>query len=165
MPQVILSRKQSEGVGATVYRSIGSFSMRNFDPFLLLDEFETAKPAGFPDHPHRGFETVTYMLKGYVEHEDFCGHRGKIGPGSLQWMTAGKGIVHAEMPYGDEKGHGLQLWVNLRKSHKMCQPAYQELSAEDIPSVTKEGVTAIVIAGEALGVSSPVQTRTPTYYM
>ncbi|CAM9450549.1 unnamed protein product [Discosporangium mesarthrocarpum] len=163
--KVILSRKQSEGVGATVRRSIGGFSLRSFDPFLLLDEFDVGKPAGFPDHPHRGFETVTYMLKGYTEHEDSCGHRGKIGPGSLQWMTAGKGIVHSEMPFGDENGHGLQLWVNLRRSDKMCQPAYQELNAEDIPSVTKQGVTATVIAGKALGASSPVQTRTPTYYI
>eukprot|EP00903_Cladosiphon_okamuranus_P018649 g17164.t1 len=163
--QIILSREQAEGQGALVRRSIGSFALRNFDPFLMLDEFDVATTAGFPDHPHRGFETVTYMLKGVMEHEDFCGHRGKIGPGSLQWMTAGKGIVHAEMPCGSERGHGLQLWVNLKSADKMVAPAYQELNADEIPSVTKDGVTAIVIAGEALGTSSPVQTRTPTHYI
>ncbi|CAM9627156.1 unnamed protein product [Scytosiphon promiscuus] len=164
--QVVLSREQAEGQGALVRRSIGGASLRNFDPFLLLDEFDVATTAGFPDHPHRGFETVTYMLKGIMEHEDFCGHRGKIGPGSLQWMTAGKGIVHAEMPTGPDRGHGLQLWVNLKSGDKMVPPAYQqELNADEIPSATKDGVTAIVIAGEALGISSPVQTRTPTHYI
>ncbi|CAM9790899.1 unnamed protein product, partial [Hapterophycus canaliculatus] len=123
--QVVLSREQAEGQGALVRRSIGGATLRNFDPFLLLDEFDVATTAGFPDHPHRGFETVTYMLKGVMEHEDFCGHRGKIGPGSLQWMTAGKGIVHAEMPTGTERGHGLQLWVNLKSADKMVPPAYQ----------------------------------------
>ncbi|CAB1097257.1 unnamed protein product [Ectocarpus sp. CCAP 1310/34] len=163
--QVVLSREQAEGQGARVRRSIGSFALRNFDPFLMLDEFDVATTAGFPDHPHRGFETVTYMLKGIMEHEDFCGHRGKIGPGSLQWMTAGKGIVHAEMPTGPDRGHGLQLWVNLKSADKMVSPAYQELNADEIPRATKDGVTAIVIAGEALGISSPVQTRTPTHYI
>eukprot|EP00904_Undaria_pinnatifida_P005072 jgi/Undpi1/1695/HiC_scaffold_11.g05085.m1 len=163
--EVILSREQREGVGALVRRSIGGARLKNFDPFLLLDEFDVATTAGFPDHPHRGFETVTYMLKGIMEHEDFCGHRGKIGPGSLQWMTAGKGTVHAEMPTGKDRGHGLQLWVNLKGADKMIAPAYQELDAEEIPRATKDGVTAIVIAGEALGISSPVNTRTPTQYI
>ena len=98
---------------------------RQLDPFLLLDEFRVARPAGFPDHPHRGFETVTYMLKGAFVHEDFMGHYGKIEPGDLQWMTAGKGIVHCEMPASTDESHGLQLWVNLPKADKMCQPGYQ----------------------------------------
>eukprot|EP01147_Barroeca_monosierra_P009827 gene9827-2020_t len=160
----ILSREQSEGQGARVRRSIGGSELRNFDPFLLLDEFRVKRGAGFPDHPHRGFETVTYMLKGTFEHEDFCGHRGSITAGGLQWMTAGRGIVHAEMP-ASEESHGLQLWVNLSAKDKMCDPKYQELKGEEIPHVTKDGVTAIVISGKALGTESPVLTRTPTYYL
>ncbi|CAN0241511.1 unnamed protein product [Ectocarpus sp. 12 AP-2014] len=165
--QVILSREQAEGQGARVRRSIGSFALRNFDPFLLLDEFDVATTAGFPDHPHRGFETVTYMLKGIMEHEDFCGHRGKIGPGSLQWMTAVSklGVRSFSGLLSFYRGHGLQLWVNLKSGDKMVPPAYQELNADEVPRATKDGVTAIVIAGEALGISSPVQTRTPTHYI
>ena len=166
--QKVLSREQGEGMGARVRRSIGRPELRNFDPFLMLDEFKVGKPAGFPDHPHRGFETVTYMLpttKGSFAHEDFCGHKGIIGPGDLQWMTAGKGIVHSEMPANEDISHGLQLWVNLAKKDKLCEPAYQELKASDVPKVTKDGVTAIVIAGEALGVQSKVYTRTPTHYL
>lgn len=165
----ILSVEQSEGVGARVRRSIGRPELRFFDPFLLMDEFKGSGDVefGFPDHPHRGFETVTYMLEGKFQHEDFTGHRGLIGPGDLQWMTAGRGIVHAEMPLlkPGEKGRGLQLWVNLSAKNKMVEPRYQELKKEDVPHVTRDGVTAIVIAGEALGISSPVQTLTPTHYL
>ncbi|CAM9815174.1 unnamed protein product [Chrysoparadoxa australica] len=131
----------------------------------MLDEFNVSKPAGFPDHPHRGFETVTYMLQGEVEHEDFKGHRGRIGPGDLQWMTAGRGIIHSEMPYGSTEAWGLQLWVNLGSPDKMCEPAYQELKREQIPEVTEAGVTARIIAGTALGTTSPVYTRTPVHYI
>lgn len=164
--QQLESREQGEGAGARVRRSIGRPELRNLDPFLMLDEFRVPKGAGFPDHPHRGFETVTYMLSGVMEHEDFCGHRGKIGPGDLQWMTAGRGVVHAEMPASeDEPAHGLQLWVNLAAKDKMVEPQYQELVAKDIPHVEKDGVTAIIIAGKAFGTESPVFTRTPTYYL
>jgi len=169
--QVLLSREQAEGMGARVRRSIGRYELRNLDPFLMLDEFKVAPPAGFPDHPHRGFETVTYMLpwtKGIFCHEDFAGHKGTIGAGDLQWMTAGKGIVHSEMPAdpkSTDSSHGLQLWVNLARQHKLVEPAYQELKAKDIPHVKKDGVTAIVIAGLALGVESPVYTRTPVHYL
>jgi len=166
--QKLLSKEQAEGVGARVRRSIGRPELKNFDPFLLLDEFNVGPPAGFPDHPHRGFETVTYMLpdtRGAFQHEDFVGHKGTIEGGDLQWMTAGKGIVHSEMPASKEVSHGLQLWVNLAKKDKMVDPAYQELKAKDIPKVTKDGVTAVVIAGEALGVKSKVYTRTPTHYL
>lgn len=161
----VLSIEQGEGAGARVRRSIGRPELRNFDPFLMLDEFKVKRPAGFPDHPHRGFETVTYMLKGKFAHEDFAGHKGIIGPGDLQWMTAGRGIIHAEMPATDEENTGLQLWINLASKDKMVKPAYQELKSEDVPKVTKDGVTAIVIAGEALGVTSKVYTRTPTHYL
>ncbi|KAK7097970.1 pirin-like isoform X2 [Littorina saxatilis] len=163
--QKVLSVEQDEGMGARVRRSIGRQELRSFDPFLMLDEFRVTAPAGFPDHPHRGFETVTYMLTGSFRHEDFCGHKGTINPGDLQWMTAGRGIVHCEMPHGKETGHGLQLWVNLRKTDKMMEPKYQELIAKDIPQATKEGVTVKVIAGEAFGIKSQVYTRTPTAYL
>ncbi|XP_030058176.1 pirin [Microcaecilia unicolor] len=164
--KLVLSKEQSEGVGARVRRSIGRPELRNLDPFLMLDEFKGGKPAGFPDHPHRGFETVSYLLSGgSMAHEDFCGHSGRLSPGDLQWMTAGRGILHAEMPCSDEPAHGLQLWVNLRSSDKMIAPEYQELKSKDIPKPSKNGVTAVVISGEALGVKSKVYTRTPTLYL
>ncbi|KAK0045357.1 pirin [Biomphalaria pfeifferi] len=158
------SVEQSEGAGARVRRSIGRSELRNFDPFLMLDEFSVKAPAGFPDHPHRGFETVTYMLEGETNHEDFLGHKGTIKAGDLQWMTAGRGIVHCEMP-GKDLAKGLQLWINLRKTDKMIAPAYQELLDKDIPKVEKNGVQVKVIAGEAFGIKSPVYTRTPAYYL
>lgn len=168
--KIVLSVEQSEGKGARVRRSIGRPELKNFDPFLLFDEFKssTQDSSGFPDHPHRGFETVTYMLpssEGSFQHEDFCGHRGTIAPGGLQWMTAGKGIVHSEMPFGSGMCHGLQLWVNLPSKEKMCDPAYQELKAEEVMTVRKDGITANVIAGEAFGVKSKVTTRTPIHYI
>ncbi|XP_037025043.1 pirin-like [Bradysia coprophila] len=167
--KIVLSVEQSEGRGARVRRSIGRPELKNFDPFLLLDEFKSSSEAvsGFPDHPHRGFETVTYVLptsQGSFQHEDFCGHKGTIEPGALQWMTAGRGIVHSEMPFGSGVGHGLQLWVNLHSKDKMCEPAYQELKADEITTVKKDGITAIVIAGNAFGVESKVYTRTPIHY-
>jgi redox-sensitive bicupin YhaK (pirin superfamily) len=139
--------------------------IRNYDPFLLLDYFNAGKPAGFPDHPHRGFETVTYVITGSFAHEDFVGHKGVIGPGDLQWMTAGRGIVHCEMPHGNEPGIGLQLWVNLSKQNKMIPPSYQELKDTQIPRASKNGVHVKIIAGESMGIKSPVYTRTPTMYL
>uniref|UniRef100_A0A452TH91 Pirin n=1 Tax=Ursus maritimus TaxID=29073 RepID=A0A452TH91_URSMA len=162
----VLSREQSEGVGARVRRSIGRPELKNLDPFLLFDEFKGGRPGGFPDHPHRGFETVSYLLEGgSMAHEDFCGHVGQMNPGDLQWMTAGRGILHAEMPCSEEPAHGLQLWVNLRSSEKMVEPQYQELKSEEIPKPSKDGVTVAVISGEALGVKSKIYTRTPTLYL
>ncbi|XP_066512367.1 pirin-like isoform X1 [Hoplias malabaricus] len=161
----VLSVEQSEGVGARVRRSIGGRRLKSLDPFLLLDEFRVSKPTGFPDHPHRGFETVTYLLSGVSAHEDFCGHYGKLEAGDLQWMTAGRGVVHAEMPMSDEPIHGLQLWVNLRKADKMVEPQYQELKNQQIPKPSKDGVTVTIISGESLGVKSKVYTRTPTIYL
>ncbi|KAF4093275.1 hypothetical protein AMELA_G00000250 [Ameiurus melas] len=163
--KVVLSVEQSEGVGARVQRSIGRRELKNLDPFLMLDEFCVRKPAGFPDHPHRGFETVTYLLSGASAHEDFCGHCGKLEAGDLQWMTAGRGVVHAEMPLSDEPMRGLQLWVNLRKADKMVEPQYQELKNSQVPKPSKDGVTVAVISGEALGVKSKIYTRTPTVYL
>uniref|UniRef100_G1MFC9 Pirin n=1 Tax=Ailuropoda melanoleuca TaxID=9646 RepID=G1MFC9_AILME len=162
----VLSREQSEGVGARVRRSIGRPELKNLDPFLLFDEFKGGRPGGFPDHPHRGFETVSYLLEGgSMAHEDFCGHVGQMNPGDLQWMTAGRGILHAEMPCSEEPAHGLQLWVNLRSSEKMVEPQYQELKSEEIPKPSKDGVTVAVISGEALGIKSKIYTRTPTLYL
>lgn len=160
-----LARPQREGVGATVRRSIGRFELKYFDPFLVLDEFSVSAPAGFPDHPHRGFETVTYMLQGAVTHEDFEGHKGTIEAGDLQWMTAGRGIVHSEMPADERTQKGLQLWINLPSQYKMIEPRYQEMNSKDIAEASKDGVKVRVIAGEALGIKSPIQTRTPTMYL
>uniref|UniRef100_A0A8R7Q6X7 Pirin N-terminal domain-containing protein n=1 Tax=Triticum urartu TaxID=4572 RepID=A0A8R7Q6X7_TRIUA len=115
----VLSLSQSEGDGATVRRSIGGCELRSLDPFLLLDEFSVSKPAGFPDDPHRGFETVTYMLDGAFTHRDFSGRKGSIRTGDVQWMTAGRGIVHSEMPTADGVQKGLQLWINLASKDKM----------------------------------------------
>ncbi|GAA0148823.1 transcription cofactor [Lithospermum erythrorhizon] len=161
----VTPRPQSEGAGAIVFRSIGMHELRNLDPFLMLDEFEVKPPAAFPEHPHRGFETVTYMLQGAANHQDFAGHKGTIWPGDVQWMTAGRGIVHSESPADDSIQKGFQLWVNLSSKDKMIEPAYQELPKEDIPRAEKDGVKVIVIAGEAMGVRSPVFTRTPTMYL
>eukprot|EP00177_Eucheuma_denticulatum_P008656 GFKZ01015747.1.p1 GENE.GFKZ01015747.1~~GFKZ01015747.1.p1 ORF type:complete len:305 (+),score=42.79 GFKZ01015747.1:503-1417(+) len=158
--------EQSEGVGARVRRSIGRPELPRLDPFLLLDEFNVRKPAGFPNHPHRGMQTVTYMLEGAFRHEDNKGHAGTIGVGDLQWMTAGRGIVHSEMPATDGRNVGLQLWVNLAAAKKMTKPEYQELLAEDVPVARSEDgkIEVKVIAGKCLGVESKVFTETPTMY-
>ncbi|XP_022932261.1 pirin-like protein isoform X1 [Cucurbita moschata] len=161
----LLARPQHEGFGAVVRRSIGRYELKYFDPFLVLDEFFVTPPAGFPDHPHRGFETVTYMLQGAMTHEDFQGHKGTIGAGDLQWMTAGKGIVHSEMPASHGTQHGLQLWINLSSKHKMIEPRYQEVHNNDVVEAKKDGVKVRVIAGEAMGKRSPIYTKTPTMYL
>ncbi|XP_071915803.1 pirin-like protein isoform X2 [Coffea arabica] len=147
-----LARPQPEGVGAIVRRSIGRFELKYFDPFLALDEFS-------------GFETVTYMLQGAVTHEDFKGHKGTIKEGDLQWMTAGRGIVHSEMPAAQGTQRGLQLWINLCSRNKMVEPRYQEMMSKDIAEAAKDGVKVRVIAGEAMGITSPVYTRTPTMFL
>ena len=123
--QTFTAAEQNEGVGARVRRFIGIQRLDTLDPFLMLDLFNVALPAGFPDHPHRGFETVTYMLSGEMSHEDFRGHKGVIGPGDIQWMTAGKGIVHSEIPMSfTEPAIGFQLWLNLDKKNKFNEPRY-----------------------------------------
>lgn len=157
--QTFLAVEQSEGAGARVRRSIGTPKLRNFSPFLMLDHFSVAPGAGFPDHPHRGQETITYLLSGGMEHEDFAGNRGRLGPGDLQFMTAGRGIVHAEMPVQNEDGSanvGLQLWVDLPERLKGCEPRYRDLKAEEIPVVEVDGgrVKVKVISGQSHGVDS-----------
>ncbi len=154
----------SDGAGVSMTRLLGTSQLPRLDPFLLLDMFHSDQPqdyiAGFPDHPHRGFETVTYMLAGRVRHEDNKGHRGVIEPGGVQWMTAGRGIVHSEMPEQD-KGllWGFQLWLNLPAVRKMSEPRYQEFDPGQIPTERRsDGTTVRVIAGEThRGTRGPIQ--------
>lgn len=165
-----IAREQSEGAGATVRRSIGSAKLRNIDPFLMLDEFNVGLPGGFPDHPHRGFETVTYVLPsstGHMLHEDFLGNKGELRAGDLQWMTPGRGIMHAEMPATTDKAHGLQLWINLPKAKKIMAPRYQEIKRETVPHVFNDAkdVEAIVFAGEVFGTTGPIETEAPVTYI
>lgn len=150
-----------EGQGVTVHRTIGRPDLSVLDPFLLLDEMvlpKEAKGAGFPEHPHRGFETVTYMLSGRMEHGDRVGNKGVIGPGDAQWMTAGRGIIHSEMPVAsDEDVHGFQLWVNLPSEKKMIPPRYQDVTKASIPTVKGAGYKAQLVAGDLLGETGPVR--------
>lgn len=157
--KVFLAREQAEGAGATVRRSIGTPQMRNFTPFLMLDHFDVGPGAGFPDHPHRGQETITFLLEGAIDHEDFAGNKGTIESGDLQFMTAGRGIVHAEMPhdFGDGSSNkGMQLWVDLPKDLKSVEPRYRDLKAKEIPIVEVDDgkVTVKVISGRSHGVDS-----------
>lgn len=162
-----MAREQSEGDGARVRRSIGSHALPDLDPFLLLDEFRVTPPAGFPTHPHRGMQTVTYMLSGAFQHKDNRGHAGIIGPGSLQWMLAGSGLQHSEMPATDGPNVGLQLWLTLPAADKMSPPDYQEVSAESVPTATSpDGATRVrVLAGDAYGVTAAVITTSPILYL
>ncbi len=153
----------SDGAGVKLKRVIGQASLDMLDPFLLLDEFRSDQAgdyiAGFPEHPHRGFETVTYMLAGHMQHQDNHGNRGDLSPGSVQWMTAGRGILHSEMPQ-QEDGlmWGFQLWVNLPAKDKMTAPRYQDIAPERIPVVhPAEGVEVKVIAGKLDGATGPVE--------
>ncbi|MFO1401834.1 MAG: pirin family protein [Steroidobacteraceae bacterium] len=153
----------SDGAGVRLVRVIGQPALGEVDPFLLLDEFGTDRPedyiAGFPDHPHRGFETVTYMLEGRMRHRDNHGHEGVLGPGGVQWMTAGRGIIHSEMPEQQQgRLRGFQLWINLPAREKMTAPRYQEFGAERLPVVdAAAGVRLKVIAGRHGAAAGPVQ--------
>jgi redox-sensitive bicupin YhaK (pirin superfamily) len=174
---IVRARRTVEGGGFVVRRPFPTPELPQFDPFLLLDEmgpvvYAPGQAVGAPDHPHRGFETVTYLLDGEFEHEDSAGNRGRLAPGDIQWMTAGRGVVHSEMPSARvrrEGGrvHGFQLWVNLRSRDKMTAPRYQDVTAATLPvAKTADGkATVKVIAGEALGVSASVETRTPILYL
>ncbi len=153
-----------EGAGVHLQRVFGFGQEESFDPFLLLDHFGSDNPddyrRGFPWHPHRGMETITYILRGNVEHGDSLGNKGIIGSGDVQWMTAGSGIIHQEMPKGDGSGGmwGFQLWANLPRSHKMMKPRYQELKAAQIPAVTQPGGVRIkVVAGSVGEITGPVR--------
>jgi quercetin 2,3-dioxygenase len=153
-----------EGAGVRLQRAFGFGTTSDFDPFLLLDDFRNDNPqdylAGFPWHPHRGIETITYVLAGTVEHGDSLGNKGNLGAGDVQWMTAGSGILHQEMPKGDPSGrmHGFQLWANLPAALKMTRPRYQDIAAGDIPEVTDDDGTKVrVICGEFWGTRGPVE--------
>jgi redox-sensitive bicupin YhaK (pirin superfamily) len=152
-----------EGAGVRLDRAFGFGKTSDFDPFLLLDDFRNERPEdylkGFPWHPHRGIETITYVLAGTVDHGDTLGNHGTIASGDIQWMTAGKGILHQEMPKGDETGrmHGFQLWANLPAALKMTEPRYQEVKSSDIPEVTDDdGTNARIICGSFWGKRGPV---------
>jgi len=161
--KVFRSRPTIEGAGVHLKRAFGNSEVSLFDPFLLLDDFRSDNPAmyikGFPWHPHRGIETITYMLAGSAEHGDSLGHQGVIGPGEVQWMTAGSGIIHQEMPKGDEQGrmYGFQLWANLPAAQKMMDPRYRDVRKDDSPLITLEnGSTVRVICGKYGDVHGPV---------
>jgi len=175
--EIVPSVRTLEGGGFPVRRPFPTGSLPLVDPFLLLDEmgpvdWAAGEAIGAPDHPHRGFETVTYLLAGEAEHKDSHGHVGRMGPGDVQWMTAGAGVVHSEMPTRDfrESGgrmHGFQLWVNLPAQKKMMAPRYQDIRAEESPLVTSADGTAKVrvIAGEALGARAALTTEIPIVYL
>ncbi len=162
--RVIKSKPTLEGAGVHLRRAFGFGEVPTFDPFLLLDDFRSDDPReylkGFPWHPHRGIETITYVLQGTVEHGDSLGHTGMIGSGDVQWMTAGSGIIHQEMPQGDAAGHmwGFQLWANLPAAQKMMDPRYRDVSSSQIPTITTgTGATIRIICGTVQGTRGPVQ--------
>jgi redox-sensitive bicupin YhaK (pirin superfamily) len=157
------SKPTLEGAGVHLRRAFGFGTTADNDPFLLLDDFRNERPedylAGFPWHPHRGIETITYVLAGTVEHGDSMGNKGAIGAGDIQWMTAGRGIIHQEMPKGDPDGrmHGFQLWANLPSSLKMTAPRYQDVKAKDVPRAEDDdGTTVRVVCGSYRGIAGPV---------
>src|SRR5439155_276290 len=161
--RLIRAKPTVEGAGVHLRRAFGFGNTKEFDPFLLLDDFRNDVPedylAGFPWHPHRGIETITYVLAGTVEHGDSMGNRGAIAAGDVQWMTAGSGIIHQEMPRGDQAGrmHGFQLWGNLPSSLKMTAPRYQEVKADEIPVITDDDGTSVrVVCGSFWGANGPV---------
>ena len=162
--RVVSATPHTEGAGVHLRRAFGFGNTDEFDPFLLFDDFRNDNPAdylaGFPWHPHRGIETITYVLAGNVEHGDSLGNRGSLGAGDVQWMTAGSGIMHQEMPQGDAQGrmHGFQLWANLPASLKMTAPRYQDIKAADIPEVVDDDGTRVrVIVGDFWGQQGPVE--------
>jgi redox-sensitive bicupin YhaK (pirin superfamily) len=161
--RIIESKPTMEGAGVKLRRAFGFGDTAEFDPFLLLDDFRNDRPedyrAGFPWHPHRGIETITYVLAGTVDHRDSLGNQGALGAGDVQWMTAGRGILHQEMPQGDPRGrmHGFQLWANLPSSLKMTAPRYQDIKAAEIPEVIDDDGTRVrVVCGAFLGKQGPV---------
>jgi quercetin 2,3-dioxygenase len=161
---IVTSQPTVEGAGVKLNRAFGFGNTSEFDPFLLLDDFRSDRPddyrAGFPWHPHRGIETITYVLAGNVEHGDSLGNRGNLGAGDVQWMTAGRGIMHQEMPHGDAKGrmHGFQLWANLPSSLKMTAPRYQDVKAAEIPEITDDDGTRVrVVCGDFWGRRGPIE--------
>ena len=159
--QIVSAHEVTEGAGVSVFRSIGTPARRNLDPFLMLDQFSTYNPddyiAGFPEHPHRGFNTFTYMIDGHMRHGDSMGNTGDLEPGAAQWMKAGSGVIHSEMPQQESgRMRGFQLWINLPAGQKMTAPEYQEIRPQAIPEVNAEGSTVRVIAGTFADQQGPV---------
>ena len=159
--QLVRAQEVTEGAGVQVYRTLGTPACRHLDPFLMLDQFSTNNPddyiAGFPEHPHRGFNTLTYMLDGHMEHRDSMGNRGDLEPGDAQWMKAGSGVIHSEMPRQiSGRMRGFQLWINLPAREKMSPPAYQNIRAEMIPAISAQGVQVTLLAGEYAGRQGPL---------
>ncbi len=163
LQQIIPGAQTSDGAGVSLRRSLGQSQSARVDPFLMLDEFSSDDPddyiAGFPPHPHRGFETVTYMLDGHMLHEDHLGNRGDLLPGGAQWMTAGRGIIHSEMPQQESgRMRGFQLWINLPAAEKMKPALYRDIRPEEIPTVPlPAGGEVRIVAGSAVGVAGPIQ--------
>ena len=162
--RIVTSKPTIEGAGVHLRRAFGFGDTTEFDPFLLFDDFRNDRPdeyrAGFPWHPHRGIETITYVLAGNVEHGDSLGNRGNLGAGDVQWMTAGRGILHQEMPQGDTQGrmHGFQLWANLPSSLKMTAPRYQDIKAAEIPEIADDDGTIVrIVCGDFWGRRGPVE--------
>lgn len=159
------SQRTSDGDGVLLNRVIGIQAVPRLDPFLMLDFIESAAlPAGFPDHMHRGFETVTYLVKGKFFHEDFKGNKGELNAGDVQWMTAGKGIVHAEMPASTEPSTGFQLWIDLERKNKMCEPNYQEIKKEKIPEIVTDEYDIRIISGDFKGNVGACFSKNPVSY-
>ena len=162
--RIVSAQPTIEGAGVHLRRAFGFGDTSEFDPFLLLDDFRNDRPddyrAGFPWHPHRGIETITYVLAGNVEHRDSLGNQGDLGAGDVQWMTAGRGILHQEMPQGDTRGrmHGFQLWANLPSTHKMTAPRYQDIKAADIPEIVDDDGTRVrIVCCDFWGKRGPVE--------
>jgi len=168
--RLVVGQATSDGAGVKLVRVLTQNLQRRLDPFLMLDAFGSDAASdyigGFPDHPHRGFETVTYMLEGRMRHKDSAGNEGLLTPGAVQWMTAGRGVIHSEMPEQEQgRMEGFQLWLNLPAKDKMCPPWYRDIRPEQIPEVSAAGVTVRVIAGKALGADGAMQREAtaPTY--
>ncbi|NCT82459.1 MAG: pirin family protein [Comamonadaceae bacterium] len=162
--RLVAGQPTSDGAGVKLNRVLSNNLQRRLDPFLMLDHFGTDNPddyiAGFPDHPHRGFETITYMLNGRMRHRDSAGHEGLISDGGVQWMTAGRGVIHSETPEQNEgRMAGFQLWLNLPAKDKLCQPWYRDITSAEVPEFEQDGVKVRVIAGESHGVAGAVQRQ------
>lgn len=162
--KIVAAKPHIEGAGVHLHRGFGFGETEPYDPFLLFDDFRNDDPRkyqnGFPWHPHRGMETITYVLAGNVEHRDSLGNQGTLGAGDIQWMTAGSGILHQEMPRGDNRGriHGFQLWANLPAKHKMTKPRYQDVASKDVPTIVdNDGTSVRVLCGDFWGATGPVQ--------
>jgi quercetin 2,3-dioxygenase len=151
--------------GFRVRNIIGGTDLPHLDPFVMLDQAIINPPDGFPAHPHRGHDCITYQLEGYSKHEDFTGHDVVLGPGDLQWLTCGRGLVHSEWSTGNQATNGLQLWVNQPSEYKLCDPYHQELKNDNIPLAYQKGVTVKIVAGDCMGTRSPINSQTPVTFL